>query len=117
MPGDVAQTKSIINRKLKEDYFVNYLGTASWRKIVLELDLEPFIKVWERSETIGRLNLLNIHGSRPLRNHAKGKSHDKSEVLDILQYSFCVTYMKRAVDPITHVEEKHEKNVQNILRT
>lgn len=111
------QTKSIINRKSKEDYFVYYLGKASWRKIVLELHLEPFIKVWERSETTGRLNLLNIHGSWPLRNHAKGKSHDKSEVLDLLQYSFCVTSMKRAVDIVTPVEEKREKNVQNILRT
>lgn len=96
------QSESIINRKSKEDYFVNYLGEASWREIVLELNLETFINVWEWSETIGRLNLLNIHGSWLLRNHAKGKSHDKSEVLDIIQYSFCVAYMKWAVSGHNH---------------
>lgn len=49
MPGDVVQTKSIIigiQQKSKEDYLVSYLGKASWRKMVLELDLEG--SVYER---------------------------------------------------------------------
>lgn len=63
MPGDAAQTKSMINRNLAE-VKRRLFGKLFREGPLEELDLEGIMKVGNYLPLIGRLSLLNTHGSR-----------------------------------------------------